>query len=336
MENLQQNKPWSNPRESVISAVLLFSLLMAGLIILKTTTNWPKESSENLILIYIMVLSILPVVLYLLNLLSEKGGSLEIKGIKLSFPELSSFNVQRFNIPVNIGVPGEPILDSGSNEILGGIKKAVSSDIVVVDLELGKSWWETRLLVLLAGSVHHQKPGKVVFTATDATSEDIFIGWSYPNELLPLLLEARPEYAMIYQRVMAASRQWELSEPIGPNVQRAALFNPQGVANKHSWMATDTKTGLHNKFYAEQLLAVLLGEEVELKGVEIEISKIRLEELFPVLRKTTIDRSWDTSRQTDTLFDSEDEYLAITDKGKFCSLVSRLKLIGAMLRPMVK
>jgi len=70
-----------------------------------------------------------------------------------------------------------------------------------------KAWWETRLLVLLAGS---------------ATQEDRlrgqgreymdrrFQGWSYADDLLPQLVTAHPQYARSLESAWAAARHWEL------------------------------------------------------------------------------------------------------------------------------
>ena len=37
-----------------------------------------------------------------------------------------------------------------------------------------KAWWETRLLVLLAGAVRHKKPDKVVFVGKEANMDRRF------------------------------------------------------------------------------------------------------------------------------------------------------------------
>ena len=52
----------------------------------------------------------------------------------------------------------------------------MASEIAVIDLEDGQAWWETRLLVLLAGAVRLKKPDKIVFLGTDAEIVDCFQG----------------------------------------------------------------------------------------------------------------------------------------------------------------
>ena len=55
-----------------------------------------------------------------------------------------------------------------------------------------KAWWETRLLVLLAGAGRHKK---IVFVGKDANMDRRFQGWSYADDLLPQLVTAHPQYA---------------------------------------------------------------------------------------------------------------------------------------------
>ena len=77
-------------------------------------------------------------------------------------------------IASNIGVPGQPVTDSDTQQILDTLKQATASNVVVVDLEGGKAWWETRLLVLLAGAVRLGKPDKIVFLGKHANFDRQF------------------------------------------------------------------------------------------------------------------------------------------------------------------
>jgi hypothetical protein len=61
-----------------------------------------------------------------------------------------------------------PVTDSATTQILDTLRQATGDYVVVVDLEDGKAWWETRLLVLLAGAVRLGKPDKIVFVSRDA------------------------------------------------------------------------------------------------------------------------------------------------------------------------
>jgi len=91
-----------------------------------------------------------------------------------------------------------------------------------------KAWWETRLLVLLAGAVRHKK---IVFVGKDANMDRRFQGWSYVDDLLPQLVTAHPQYARSLESAWAAARHWELVEPQDAP-DPAAVMAPVPVVNQ--------------------------------------------------------------------------------------------------------
>jgi hypothetical protein len=316
-------------------------------VILRITLDWPSPESETVVLLGIFLLSLLPVLLMLVNTVIERGGVVEYGGVKIDFSQVQSTEIPGPTVPANIGLTGQPVVDSGSSEILG-IMRAMTSDMVIIDLEEGQAWWETRLLVLLAGAVRHNKPKVVVFVGTDGGIKNRFQGWASANDLLPLLLKAHPKYPMSYYAALAAARQWELVEPQGPNSQpplpewmkqpetEPTPANAPRLAESHSWMAFDFSTGLPNKFFAEQLLASELGEKVEQHEPPRTISLVRLEELFrPVLHQEYIDESWPSERQLEAFFDRDTPYIAVTQSGQFKSLVSRIAVLNTMVGTLV-
>jgi hypothetical protein len=66
-------------------------------------------------------------------------------------------------VPSNIGVPGQAVQDSLTTNILDALKQATDCEVVIIDLEDGRAWWETRLLVLLAGAVKLEGPNDSCF-----------------------------------------------------------------------------------------------------------------------------------------------------------------------------
>ena len=94
-----------------------------------------------------------------------------------------------------------------------------------------KAWWETRLLVLLAGAVRHKKPDKIVFVGKDANMDRRFQGWSYVDDLLPQLVTAHPQYARSVESAWAAARHRELVEPQDAP-DPAAVMAPVPVVNQ--------------------------------------------------------------------------------------------------------
>ncbi len=180
MKNDSDRKFWPfGPRTSIISAVLILVGLLLILVVLRVTIKWPSQESETAVLIGVLLLSLLPVILALLDVMIERGGTIKYKDIEISFAQPSQKGAIGITVPVNIGVAGEPVTDSSTTQILDALRKATSCDIIIIDLEEGKAWWETRLLVLLAGAVRLGRPEKVVFIGTDNRIDNCFQGWGY-------------------------------------------------------------------------------------------------------------------------------------------------------------
>jgi hypothetical protein len=231
-------------------------------------------------------------------------------------------------------------MDSDTKKILGTLRKASANDVVIVDLEDGQAWWETRLLVLLAGAVRLGKPDKIVFLGEDAGIGRKFLGWSSANELLPRLVASHPQYARSLESALAAARQWALVEPCDtPNQEDLTSIAPDQpswltgrLAGAYSWMAFDS-TGLPNKLFAEQVLQSDLGQKLEQTPGPRSVTLVRLEELFgPVLAKDNIDLSWPAKQQLEAFLNSQASFLATTQRGTYSALVSRAALANEVLR----
>jgi len=322
------------PRVSVLSAAILLVGLLLLVAVLRVTTGWPGEKSETTVLLGVLVLSLLPVLLTLLDLIVDRGASIEYAGVKINFSQVPNISAPGFTVPVNIGVRGEAVTDSSTTEILDALRQSTSSEVVIIDLETGQAWWETRLLVLLAGAVRLKKPEKIVFVGMDGGIDKCFEGWSHPHELLSLLLRDNPQYSLSYHKAMAAARQWEMAEPVGTGVTPVTPpWIQGGLASQHQWMAFDPATGLPNELYAEQLLQSELGATVESAGQTKSISLVRLEELFrPVLNKEAIDETWPSERQMSAFFKGDASYIAVTRNKQYTTLISRMTVLNSMLK----
>jgi len=326
------------PRTSIVFTVLILVCLLIIFVVLRATITWPGEKSEPTVLIGILLISLLPVLLALLDAIIERGGVIKAGGVEIDFSQVPQMGVSGFTVPINIGISGQPVFDTSTTEILDALKQATACDVVIIDLEEGQAWWETRLLVLLAGAVRLKKPEIVVFVGKDRGIDKCFQGWCHPSELLPYLLRAHSQYPMSYHKAIAAARQWEMVEPAG-----AGIVPPQpawiqtGLAGQHPWMAFDNTTGLPNPLFAEQLLASDLGVEVESKEQPRMISLVRMEELFrPVLHKESIDESWPAERKLSEFLNSDSDYLALTQNGKYSTMVSRLTVLNSIVRTLVE
>src|SRR5215475_8677815 len=202
------------PRISAILALVILIVFLLIIGILRAKAHWPSEKSENLVLIGVLLFSLLPLLLALVDIIIERGGVIEYSGVKIDFSVVRQTGISGVTIPVNIGVRGAPVTDSDTRQILYALKEETSADIVIIDLEEGQAWWETRLLVLLAGAVRLGKPEKIVFVGTDVRKEQRYQGWANANDLLRCLLRAHPQYKRSLLTASAAARQWELVEPV--------------------------------------------------------------------------------------------------------------------------
>jgi len=340
----QDRKLW--PFKSSTAFVASILILIISFIVLafaKTKYSWPGKDSEGTVLLGIFILSLLPIVLRLVDVVADRGAVVQYKDLKIDFSQVQRTAASGITIPANIGVPGQAVADSGTNQILDALKQSTSSDIVVIDLEEGQAWWETRLLVLVSGAVRHRQPNLFVFVGKDGGVENCFQGWGYASDLLPNLLKAHPKHQMMYHAVLAVVRQWELVAPQGPNIQppEPIWMRPPGqvpgLVGSHPWMAFDFNTGLPSKFFAEQLLASELGTQIEQVESPKTISIVRLEELFrPVLHKAMIDETWASERQLSEFFKNDLEYMAVTRNGQFSSLIPRSAVLNMMVGKLVQ
>ena len=325
-------------RTSIVSAIVILLGLLTTVAILKKTINWPSEQSDTTILIGVLIFSLLPVLLALLDVFIERGGVIEVKGVKIDLSQVSKGKMKDMPIPVNIDVRGSLVNDSRPIEIYDTLRKATTCDVAIIDLKEGHAWWETRLLVLLAGAERLGKPEKVVFVGTKGGVKKCFLGWSHPYELLPLLLNEHPQYAISYQNALAASRQWALVES-GPNypIPAQAPFPQSGLAADFSNMAFDYETGKPNDLLAEQLLATDLVNKVENQETPKKISITRLNELFDAFLYTkSIDESQSPEEQLNAFFNNGADYMAITNNEQYSTMVSRLTVLNTILKTMVE
>jgi len=322
----------------VILAVLLVAAALSSRFL-----NWPAATSEGLVLIGILILSVVPLVLAILDALLAGGGAVEIAGFKLNFAQVATASLTSVQMPANLGgIRGQAITDTDSITILKALRDAGSSDIIVIDLGSGGEWWETRLLVLLAGAVRLRHPEIVVFVATDRSVERGFQGWARPDDLLPCLLAADPRYRRSYWEAIAAASQWAL-EPPPPDPEPPTPVVPpapfQGLAKRREGMRRSGagKTAVRNELAAEQAFAAELGNEVELPTTPAGITIDRLMNLFrPVLHTSAIDERDPGDKQLKEFLAGTEMYVATTRGREYQQLVSRGAGLNAIVRSIIE
>lgn len=325
--------PFSSRMRIVATPLILAGMLLV-FSMLRVLIGWPGKESETAVFFGILLLSLMPILLSLVDTIIERGGVVEYRGVKIDFSKISSGVVASLTVPPNIGVSGQAVTDSSTTQILDALRQATACKVVIIDLEDGQAWWETRLLVLLAGAVRLRRPEILVFIGKEAGVGRCFQGWGVASKLLRAMLQAHSKYSLCYHKALAAARQWEMVEPSGAGMMplQPDWMQP-GLATQHQWMAFDSNTGLPNPLLAEQYFANELGNEVESKEAPRKISLIRLEELFrPVLYKDSLDESWPAERQIEEFFALDSDYIAVTQNTRYNSLVSRITLLNSIVK----
>ncbi len=323
---------------SVVCSVVLMVLLFVVVAVLQEETGWPGGISGNAVFIAAVVGCLFPVILAVLDMIVQRGGSIEYHGVKIDFSEVRQEGLSGITVPANIGLSGQAVVEgSGTVGILAALKQAQISGVTVIDLEDGQAWWETRLLVLLAGAARFGQPGIVVFVTTQAAQQQRFQGWGYTGNLLGLLLQADPQYAQCYHSARAAARQLELVEPPMPGCALALpQWMTQPLAVQGSSMIIDNTTGLPNEFLQEQLLAMELADKVERPQGGRPISLIALGVLFGNgLVQSRVDQGWLAIRQLQVFLGSDTAYVAVTDDGRYVTMVSRTTILNEVVKQIV-
>src|SRR5688500_8421582 len=94
------------PRAAVIAVPVLLVVLLLTFALLRAVSGWPGTTAESAVVIGILLFSLLPVILFLVDLLAERGAVLEYQGIKLGLSRMSAGAANgSVSVSTNIGVP---------------------------------------------------------------------------------------------------------------------------------------------------------------------------------------------------------------------------------------
>jgi hypothetical protein len=320
---------------AVAATVVLFFLFLLGLDLIQLVRELPAEAAP---FVYgtIAFISLLPILLILVDLIVVNRGVLEWKDLKLDFSRTTQNAPPSFSVPGDLGLQGQPLIDSGTISILKTLGEAVASEVVVVDLETGQAWWETRLLVLAAGATRAGRPNAIVFVATEAGVEEQYIGWARPAEIVRILLNQDPRYETAYARAEASWNQWRLVEPGSANAPVPGplpWFQPDALGV--GFMAF-TFDGKPNALAFEQMLGAQLGNLVESQSQPISLTSTRLRDvLAAVLHVEAIEETSDSVTQISTLANGVGEYIALTRDRRYRRLLPRVTVVGLVLKSLV-
>ena len=313
----------------MVAVPLIALALVAALAVARAQADWPGPGSDNLVLVGVLVLSLLPVLLVLVDLVARRGGSIAFREVRIDF-------AGAVEPASTITIP--KVTDSSRTEIIQTLRGHVGNEFVVVDLEEGDAWWETRLLILCAGAARFGRPGAIVFVATQRAPRR-FQGWAPPADLLRSMLRADPRYRTAYANAQAAAAQWRLVPPPDPGLNgpppAQPWMTPSVASDSLPAWEPDGKWSEPNEFAAEQYLANELEQYEPPEAGGITTARLKhLADSF--LRTDAIDRQWSDDARMDALLASEAEYVAVTDRGQYVGLLShaagRTMILQALVR----
>jgi len=321
--------------------------------VIRRHSAWPTEKSDNLLLIGILILGLIPLALVLVYALLQRGGSLSFQGITIDLAATTSPAVD-FRVDTNIGAPGQAVSDTSSMQILDALAKSAASDVVIVDLEDGKAWWETRLLVLAAGAVRTGRPRALVFVATTAEQTRTFLGWAPPKSVLDALLDQRnPRYATYlktYGLALETAQTWEKEAEART---APAPAPPESIPwNWGPWVLN--VFGKPNAFVPEQLLALALSNLIEEtwkavppptdpdapstekypKAVTITIDTLNTQ-FADGLHRTAIEETGTSEEQVDAFLRDTGEIAPITRDGAYVRTATRSALMEGLVQQLL-
>lgn len=327
-----------------------FILLALGLLSLLARTHfgWPVDTSDRLVLLVFVILSVIPLGLVLLDFIASKGAVVGNDWIKIDFSktvvETGSARRETSGLPDNILSAAESITDSGGMKMVAEMRRATSAEIISIDLKDGNAWWETRLLVLCAGAAGAGSLLRaVVFIGERNNKERQFLGWAAPSQLLVALQDSNPGYRARFRKATMIARQ--LSMFVGaasPLLPPAAPLHPTVTA--HQWSYDENESVMLAKILLQELQSPSLDPVVVPGAVPVgnleepppRLTPGRLRALFEsFLFIDAVDRSKANDEQLSQFLASNAPYVAIVREGKYEGMLRSELGERAILRDLV-
>lgn len=316
---------------AIIAIPLIWILFVVILAIIKQYVYWPTEETTGPVTIGILILSLIPLVLVLLDFFAARGAVIETKWGKIDFSriDLSRQDVRKesFGLPENIGVKGAIVYDSSPMKIVSTLQLATANEIVIIDIKDGNAWWVSRLLALSAGAVRAGNPKVFVFKGMKENKPGTYLGWAEPVNILNAILNAKSAYKETYNNA------WQITKQV--NLFGTSDINPVGLAlNFEVQRYVDSPHGYVNLGEAafEQILMEQMGKPFPVNPNEsLEnppdwLTLSRFNDLFGsyLYREfNLIDLTWSSEEQISHLLTSQTTYLALVRNGIYESMLNR-------------
>lgn len=296
--------------------------------------NWPSNDEQRTAAVYISAaISLLPILLYLLNIFSESKASIGFKAfgtdIKVDFG-YSKAVIRQTEIPSNILVPGtyQSLIHSGSEEVIRAISRATRSPIVTINIKDGRAWWLSRLFALCAGAIRFGSPEIIVFLNTQEYSEKLFVGWAEIRPLFELMERSHPDFSDCHMVTSTIFNQLKLypvqqnRDEIKPNIELSKDAN--------NYMYTYT-TGQEYSFV--QILLDKLRTLEPPNNKPIWITKSFLSDSFGHCWHTdAIDLELPKETQIENVLEIETNYISLVQGKIFVGMIPSLVAIKMIIK----
>jgi hypothetical protein len=170
---------------SVLAIPVIWILFGVIFSLTQKYANWPAKDASNLIITIVVIVSVIPLILVLLDFFASKGAVIDTKLGKIDFSKInldrSEIKRESFGLPDNIGISGPKVSDTAPMDIIKALKNGINYEVVVINIKDGNACWVTRLLALSAGAIRAGAPEILVFIGKKENTENTFPAWSMPK-----------------------------------------------------------------------------------------------------------------------------------------------------------
>lgn len=306
-------KLWPFSINYAIGAVPLVWVFFAILFALtRWLGRWPAPDVDKWSIPTVAVLSAIPLLLVLIDYLSQRQATLDIKGVKINFGAVGETR-EGFILPPNIGIPGQIVADSSPMQIVEVLEQTSGDEIAVVNIKNGNAWWLSRLLVLSAGATRAGNPKAVVFVGQVENTDGVFVGWASPDSIVNAILDDKEQYRTIYDQVRRIAAQFALfrgQTPLPANLDPSVVPYLNQPAYAQLGDAVFEQILMDRLRFAENVPDRLIYGE--------------LRRLFdPFLWRDAIDLDWPTSNQLTAFLKSQAPFVALVREKRYVSLIKQ-------------
>lgn len=319
---------WPLPAWTAVVAVpILIVALLLAMAAIRGFFSWPNADSIGWALLTVLILALIPIVLLLLDGIAHQRGTIEWRGLRLSFAQAAEGATSGAVIPAN-ATPGTELVDSGMQNLLRTVRAASRSRIIIVDLTDGTSWWETRLLMVL--SVASAQPGEhaIVFVAERAQRGHLFLGWAHADVLRERLLDSRPHLRLAYEAAAKdAIRSAAGQHPLQPY--------PPGTHPQEIMDQARAPSG-PDAFNLAQHIRTLESSPGPVPGRNPLTAATVMDWFYPVLVTEAVERNAAQELWVKAVLGTDARYIAVTEGQVYVGLLSRAQAVNSLLDGLLK